>query len=73
MGQTPHLGYWMSLDKRGPRSFLDELDKMSKTFQNQLLNFMESGRVKVDQMKRRYDFEINCIENLATVSSNEYL
>ena len=31
---------------------------MSKQFQNQLLNFMESGRVKVDQQKRQYDFEI---------------
>ena len=28
---------------------IDELDKMPRTFQNQLLNFMESGRVKVDQ------------------------
>jgi hypothetical protein len=31
---------------------------MSRRFQNQLLNFMESGRVKVDQQKRQYDFEI---------------
>jgi hypothetical protein len=31
---------------------------MNRIFQNQLLNFMESGRIKVDQMKRRYDFEI---------------
>jgi hypothetical protein len=34
------------------------VDKMSRRFQNQLLNFMESGRVKVDQQKRQYDFEI---------------
>jgi hypothetical protein len=33
-----------------------ELDKMSKSFQNQLLNFM--GRVKVDQQKKQYDFQI---------------
>ena len=31
---------------------------MPTTFQNQLLNFMESGRVKVDQQKKQYDFEI---------------
>jgi hypothetical protein len=31
---------------------------MPRTFQNQLLNFMESGRVKVDQQKKRYDFQI---------------
>jgi hypothetical protein len=31
---------------------------MSFQFQNQLLNFMESGRVKVDQQKKQYDFEI---------------
>ncbi len=37
---------------------IDELDKMSRTFQNQLLNFFESNRIKVDQQKRRYDFEI---------------
>jgi DNA polymerase III delta prime subunit len=37
---------------------IDELEKMNRIFQNQLLNFMESGRIKIDQMKRRYDFEI---------------
>lgn len=37
---------------------IDELDKMSTNFQNQLLNFLESGHVKVDQIKRSYDFEI---------------
>ncbi|MGC2685776.1 MAG: AAA family ATPase [Candidatus Nitrosopolaris sp.] len=36
---------------------IDELDKMPRTFQNQLLNFMESGRVKVDQQKMQYDFD----------------
>src|SRR5215467_6978567 len=35
----------------------DELDKMSRQFQNQLLNFMESGKVKVDQQCKSYDFE----------------
>jgi hypothetical protein len=31
---------------------------MPRTFQNQLLNFMDSGRVKVDQQKKQYDFQI---------------
>jgi MoxR-like ATPase len=39
---------------------------MPRTFQNQLLNFMESGRVKVDQMRRQYDFEINGAKVFAT-------
>ena len=37
---------------------IDELDKMSKQFQDKLLNFMESGHIKVDQMRKRYDFKI---------------
>jgi Holliday junction DNA helicase RuvB len=48
------------LEQERPRIIcIDELDKMSRTFQNQLLNFMESGRVKVDQMRRQYDFTIH--------------
>ena len=47
------------LQERRPKIIcMDELDKMSRQFQNQLLNFMESGRIKVDQMRRQYDFEI---------------
>ena len=47
------------LEEERPRIIcIDELDKMPRTFQNQLLNFMESGRVKVDQQKKQYDFEI---------------
>ena len=34
---------------------IDELDKMSRQFQNQLLNFLESERIKVDQQCRSYD------------------
>jgi DNA polymerase III delta prime subunit len=37
---------------------IDELDKMPKQFQEKLLNFMESGRIKVDQMRKQYDFKI---------------
>jgi hypothetical protein len=32
---------------------------MSRPFQNQLLNFLENGRVKVDQQRKSYDFVIN--------------
>src|SRR5499433_2324855 len=47
------------LEEKRPKIIcIDELDKMSRQFQNQLLNFLESGRIKVDQHRRRYDFEI---------------
>ena len=29
---------------------------MSRQFQNQLLNFMETGRVKIDTQEKQYDF-----------------
>ncbi|MGB6533909.1 MAG: hypothetical protein WBF33_37990 [Candidatus Nitrosopolaris sp.] len=45
---------------------IDELDKMPRTFQNQLLNFIESGRIKVDQMRRQYDFEIKGVKSYVT-------
>jgi hypothetical protein len=31
---------------------------MPKQFQDKLLNFMESGHIKVDQMRKQYDFRI---------------
>jgi replication-associated recombination protein RarA len=34
---------------------IDELDKMPKQFQEKLLNFMESGNIKVDQTRKQYD------------------
>jgi replication-associated recombination protein RarA len=45
---------------------IDELYKMPRTFQNQLLNFIESVRVKVDQQKKRYDFVIKGAKVFAT-------
>ena len=45
---------------------IDELDKMPRTFQNQLLNFMESGRIKVDQQRKQYDFQINGVKIFGT-------
>jgi hypothetical protein len=31
---------------------------MPRQFQDKLLNFMESGHIKVDQIRKRYDFKI---------------
>jgi MoxR-like ATPase len=45
---------------------IDEVDKMSRQFQNQLLNFLESGRIKVDQQRKQYDFEIKGAKVFAT-------
>jgi hypothetical protein len=39
---------------------------MSRQFQNQLLNFLESGRIRVDQQRRSYDFEIKSAKVFAT-------
>jgi replication-associated recombination protein RarA len=47
------------LEQERPKIILlDEVDKMGRVFQGQLLNFLENGHIKVDQMKRRYDFTI---------------
>jgi hypothetical protein len=51
-------------EKRPNIICLDELDKMSRHLQCQLLNFMEFGRVKVDQQKKQYDFQIKGGENI---------
>jgi DNA polymerase III delta prime subunit len=57
------------LEEKRPKIIcIDELDKMSRQFQNQLLNFMESGRVKVTQMCRKYDFEIKGAKVFATAN-----
>ena len=37
---------------------IEELDKMPKQFQEKLFNFVESGHIKVDQMRKQYDFGI---------------
>jgi DNA polymerase III delta prime subunit len=47
------------LEEKRPKIIcIDELDKMPKQFQDKLLNFMESGHIKVDQMRKQYDFRI---------------
>jgi replication-associated recombination protein RarA len=56
-----------ALEEQRPQIIcIDELDKMSRQFQNQLLNFIESGRVKVDQQRKQYDFEIKGAKVFAT-------
>jgi DNA polymerase III delta prime subunit len=48
------------LEEKRPKIIcLDELDKMPRQFQDKLLNFMESGHIKVDQMRKQYDFKIH--------------
>jgi replication-associated recombination protein RarA len=48
------------LEEKRPKTIcIDELDKMPRQFQDKLLNFMESGHIKVDQMRKQYDFKIN--------------
>jgi MoxR-like ATPase len=47
------------LEEKRPKIIcMDELDKMPKQFQEKLFNFMESGHIKVDQMRKQYDFKI---------------
>src|SRR5215469_9825403 len=45
---------------------MDELDKMGRSWQNQLLNFMDSGRVDVEQQRKQYHFEIKGAKIFAT-------
>jgi DNA polymerase III delta prime subunit len=55
------------LEEERPRVIcIDELGKMSRQFQNQLLNFLESGRIKVDHQRKSYDFEIKSAKVFAT-------
>jgi MoxR-like ATPase len=47
------------LEEKRPKIIcIDELDKMPRQFQDKLLNFMESRHIKVDQMRKQYDFKI---------------
>ncbi|MGC2685310.1 MAG: ATP-binding protein [Candidatus Nitrosopolaris sp.] len=45
-------------EKRPKIICIDELDKMPRQFQDKMLNFMESGHIKVDQIRKQYDFKI---------------
>jgi len=55
------------LQERRPKIIcIDELDKMARQFQEKMLNFMESGHIKVDQIRRQYDFQIKGAKVFAT-------
>jgi replication-associated recombination protein RarA len=57
------------LQEERPKIILaDEIDKLQKSYQNMLLNFMESGTVKVDQQKKQYDFVIKGAKIFATAN-----
>ena len=58
------------LEEERPRVIcIDELDKMPRQFQEKLLNFVETGHIKVDQMRKKYDFKIKGAKVFA--ASNE--
>jgi replication-associated recombination protein RarA len=47
------------LEEKRPKIIcIDELDKMPRQFQDKLLSFMESGHIKIDQMRKQYDFQV---------------
>ena len=57
------------LEQERPKIILlDELDKFSKSWQNKLLSLLESGRIKVDQQKKQYDFAIKGAKVFATAN-----
>src|SRR5215469_10809692 len=56
-------------EKRSKIICIDELDKMPRPFQNQLLNFMESGKIDVEQQRKQYHFEIKRANVFATANN----
>lgn len=57
------------LQEQRPRVIcIDELDKMSVNS----INFLESGRIKVDKQRGSYDFEIRGAKVFATCNGNGY-
>jgi len=46
---------------------------MARQFQEKLLNFMESGHIKVDQIRRQYDFQIKGVKVFATCNESNRL
>lgn len=48
---------------------LDELDKMPRVFAEKLLNFLESGHVKVDQKNCQMDFKLESCKVFATANN----
>ena len=59
------------LEEKQPKIILlDEIDKMGHVFQNQLLGFMESGKVDVEQRRKQYHFKIEGAKIFATNEIN---
>jgi replication-associated recombination protein RarA len=57
------------LEQERPQIILiDEIEKLQKNYQEKILNFAESGKVKVDQMTRQYDFTIAKAKIFATAN-----
>lgn len=48
---------------------LDELDELPRNFSEKLLNFLESGRVKVDQKSCQMDFELKGCKIFGTANN----
>ena len=54
------------LEEKRPKIIcIDELDKMARQFQEKLLNFVESGHIKVDQKRKQYYFQIKAAKIFA--------
>lgn len=57
------------LEEKRPKIILaDEIDKMSRSWQERLLGFLESGRVDVERQKKQYHFEIKGAKVFATAN-----
>src|SRR5215470_564733 len=57
------------LEQERPKIILiDEIDKAPKFLQNCILNFMESGKVDVEQQRKQYHFEIKGAKIFATAN-----
>jgi len=62
------------LEQKRPKIIcLDEIEKMSRPWQEKLLNLLESGKVDVEQQKKSYHFEIKGIKAFATCNNIDRL
>jgi len=62
------------LEQKRPKIIcMDEIEKMSRPWQEKLLNLLESGKVDVEQQKKSYHFEIKGIKAFATCNNIDRL
>ena len=62
------------LEQKRPKIIcLDEIEKMSRPWQEKLLNLLESGKVDVEQQKKSYHFEIKGIKVFTTCNDIDRL